>query len=119
MRMWSLHGVWIGLLLCGATAAVAQDAPPESPSRGLLLYQTHCTSCHTKEMHWRDNRKATNWESLKAEVKRWQANASLQWSESDIAQVAAYLNDTIYHYPDTADRLSLRSHTLRRVPDAQ
>ena len=48
------------------------------------------------------------WVENQAEVRRWQANASLQWSESDIALVATYLNDTVYRYPDAADRLSLR-----------
>jgi mono/diheme cytochrome c family protein len=112
MRTWSWWSVWIGLMVASASWAQAPAAPtdaqPDASARGALLYQTHCTACHTKEMHWRDNRKAVNWPSLKAEVRRWQANASLQWSESDIALVATYLNDTVYRYPDAADRLSLR-----------
>jgi mono/diheme cytochrome c family protein len=85
--------------------AHAQPAPPAS--RGQLLYTTHCISCHNTNMHWRDGRQATDWPSLKAQVRRWQASSELQWSEDDIAEVARHLNDTIYHYPLTGDRLSV------------
>jgi hypothetical protein len=47
-----------------------------------------------------------DWESLKAQVRRWQGVANLQWSDDDVVQVARYLNDTIYRYPQTSDRVS-------------
>ena len=47
--------------LVGAPSAMAQ-------SRGELLYVTHCISCHSKEMHRRDKRSATNWPALKVKV---------------------------------------------------
>ena len=81
MRILSWCVAWTGLMVASAIwaqAPAAADAQPDASARGALLYQTHCTACHTKEMHWRDNRKAVNWPSLKAEVRRWQANASLQ-----------------------------------------
>lgn len=81
-------------------AAHAQTTPV--PSRGELLYTTHCIACHTAEMHWRNNRRAHDWESLKAQVRLWQGNTGLQWDEADIAAVAAYLNDSVYRYPRTA-----------------
>ena len=40
-------------------------------------------------------------------VRRWQGNAGLQWGDADIAEVARHLNDTIYHFPQTADRVSI------------
>jgi len=58
-------------------------------------------------MHWRDNRRALEWDGLKARVRRWQGNTGLSRSDSDIAEVARYLNDTIYRYPQTSDQLSL------------
>ncbi|MCE9661708.1 MAG: cytochrome C [Burkholderiales bacterium] len=70
-------------------------------SRGELLYTTHCISCHTTEMHWRDNRSAKDWSGLKFQVRRWQDASSLGWSESDIQQVTRYLNDTIYRFEPT------------------
>ncbi|MEO7549363.1 MAG: hypothetical protein ABIT82_13125, partial [Ramlibacter sp.] len=74
------------LLACSlagtGTLALGQVTPPAS--KGELLYSTHCISCHTTQMHWRDDRKATDWDSLKAQVRRWQGNAGLTWSEGDI-----------------------------------
>lgn len=76
-------------------------------SRGELLYTTHCIDCHTTPMHWRENRSATNWSDLKVQVRRWQGAASLAWSDSDILDVARYLNDSICHFGQTADTVSL------------
>jgi mono/diheme cytochrome c family protein len=75
-------------------------------SRGELLYTTHCISCHTTEIHWRDKRSARNWAALKAQVRRWQDAASLAWSDSDILDVSRYLNDSTYHFEQPADPVS-------------
>jgi hypothetical protein len=96
------------LLVCGlastGTLGISQVALPAS--KGELLYTTHCVTCHTTQMHWREERKASDWDSLKAEVRRWQGNAGLAWSDEDITEVARHLNDTIYKYPQTGNRLS-------------
>jgi mono/diheme cytochrome c family protein len=92
-------------LACASAVALSQVPPPAS--RGQLLYTTHCNECHTTQMHWRDDRRALDWNSLKSQVRRWQGSSGLGWSEADIAEVARYLNDTIYRYPQTSDRLSL------------
>jgi mono/diheme cytochrome c family protein len=91
--------------LLGSLAAHAQAAPQQS--RGELLYSTHCISCHTTQMHWRNDRQAQDWDTLKLQVRRWQGNAGLDWDEADVAEVARHLNDTIYRFPQTSDRLSL------------
>lgn len=88
-------------------SAAAQSQAPSVPSRGQLLYTTHCIECHNTQMHWRDERQARDWDSLKAQVRRWQGNAGLAWSDADIVEVARHLNDTIYRYPQTSDRVSL------------
>lgn len=93
-------------VLAGFSALALAQAQPAA-TRGQLLYSTHCISCHTTLMHWRNERQASDWESLKAQVRRWQGFAGLQWGEADIAEVARHLNDTIYHFPQTADRVSL------------
>src|SRR5262249_51520645 len=76
-----------------------------SPSRGKLLYETHCIECHSTQMHWRNARKSHDWPSLLTQVRGWQERAKVQWSEEDIDAVARYLNDTIYRYelPRTRD----------------
>lgn len=97
------------MLLAGAafacTQATAQAAP--TPSRGQLLYGTHCVECHNTQVHWRDDKLVTDWGSLKGQVRRWQARALLNWPESDIVAVARYLNDTIYRYAQTEDQVGL------------
>lgn len=88
-----------------ATWAQAQPAAELPPTRGQLLYTTHCIECHTTRMHWRNQRLARDWVTLKAQVRLWQGVASLGWSEADIDDVARYLNDTIYQFPWQVSRL--------------
>ena len=89
-----------------AASLDAPGLPKAAPSRGELLYTTHCISCHSKEMHWRDKRVANDWTSLKKQVRRWQDASSLTWSESDITEVARYLNETIYLFDKPAEPVS-------------
>lgn len=86
------------LFICAALAAPVV-ASPADVSRGQLLYSTHCIECHTTQMHWRARRQVRDWESLKAQVRRWQGEARLQWTEQDIDAVARHLNATIYRLP--------------------
>ncbi len=83
-------------LCCMPAAAHAQDGL----SRGKLLYATHCSACHTAEIHWRKQKLATDWNSLTAQVRRWQASTGLGWSKEEIADVARYLNETHYDFPE-------------------
>ena len=98
----ALHSV-VGVLFSAMTITPSAQAQ----SRGELLYSTHCISCHTSEMHWREKKAATDWVSLKFQVRRWQGAASLSWSEGDIQDVTRYLNESIYRYAQTSDSLTL------------
>ena len=102
-------------LLVVAVQAASADAQAQSPSptRGELLYTTHCVACHTTQLHWREQRQATDWDSLKALVQRWQARARLAWSEDDVQEVARHLNDTVYRFPQTSGRVSLLTREAR------
>ncbi len=95
------------LVAAGAfgTHGCAQAATSET--RGELLYDTHCVTCHTMQIHWRNDRLAFDWDSLKFQVRRWQGNTGLAWSEADIIDVSRYLNETIYQYPPLNDRVRL------------
>ena len=90
-----------------SAGAYSQTTPAQT--RGALLYTTHCVSCHTTQMHWRNDKQAYDWDSLNFQVRRWQNNAGLQWGDADITDVSRYLNDTIYRYPTPADRVGLVS----------
>jgi len=68
-------------------------------------------------MHWRNDRQAFDWESLKFQVCRWPGNAGLAWNDADIAKVSRYLNETIYHYPQINDRVGMvSSGTVQSAP---
>jgi len=73
---------------------------PAAPSRGELLYETHCIACHTTQVHWRDQRLVGDYASLVAQVVRWQGNTGLGWTREEISEVARYLDATFYHLPD-------------------
>jgi mono/diheme cytochrome c family protein len=90
---WSLL---VGLAACALPAALAQPAAPSA--RGELLYSTHCIACHSREIHWRQKKLATDWASLYLQVRRWAGNGGLGWSEEEIADVARYLNAVHYRF---------------------
>lgn len=83
----------------GPLPAAAQGLPGAAGSRGQMLYGNHCIACHNTQMHWRDRKLATDWASLKAQVRHWQGVAQLSWSEDEIDDVARFLNDSIYRFP--------------------
>ena len=73
------------ILVCAAALSFATGAQ----TRGELLYSTHCIACHTTQVHWREQKLATDWRSLQAQVARWQAVGALGWSDQDISPLAS------------------------------
>jgi mono/diheme cytochrome c family protein len=96
--------------LAGADAGAAGQVEREQ-SRGELLYTTHCIACHTTQMHWREQRLATDWPSLVKQVRRWQDTALLSWDEQDINAVANYLNTLYYHFPTSRQDKAISRNT--------
>jgi mono/diheme cytochrome c family protein len=92
------------LFVCCVLGAGDASAAGEAASRGQLLYETHCTACHSTQMHWRDQRRVDDWASLLAQVGQWQARERLNWTREDIAAVARHLDRTIYRLGDTPAR---------------
>lgn len=88
--------------LAAALATLVPAAPVLAQSRGELLYSTHCIACHTEKVHWRERKLVTDWTSLRAQVWRWQADAALGWNDGDVAEVARYLNEEFYRFPQAA-----------------
>ena len=80
------------LLLCAHGMTYAQQ------ERGELLYDTHCNACHGPEMHQRSQRIATDWASLLVQVRRWESNIGLNWSQEEITDVAHFLNERYYGF---------------------
>lgn len=100
--------LFIPLVMALGLSSTCCAVPEESLARGKLLYATHCVSCHSVEMHWREKKLASNWGSLKFQVDRWQKAAGLGWEEEDIEQVSAYLNATYYHF-SAQDRIGMEA----------
>lgn len=96
MKAWQ-PGILV--LALAAWPAFGQGLGATPGSRGQMLYGNHCIACHNTQMHWRDGKLATDWASLKAQVRRWQATAQLNWNEDDIDDVARYLNESFYRFP--------------------
>lgn len=118
MRHFTPLSLLAGATLVAASAAVAQPpvplpaplptplpapaqgaVPQPAPTRGRLLYETHCIACHNSQMHWRDGRVVRDWPGLVTQVRNWQERVKLQWTDADILEVARHLNRTIYRLP--------------------
>ena len=97
-------GIALGAAAVANVPAQAQITPESVSTRGELLYSTHCIECHTTQMHWRVNRQAVDWDTLKFQVSRWQGVLNLGWTEADVNDVARYLNDSIYKFPRQVSR---------------
>lgn len=87
------------LFVVSGNFAGADAKPLPDPTRGELLYSTHCIACHNAEMHWRNKQLVADWPSLRSEVRRWQGVSGLGWGDDEVAEVARYLNALHYHYP--------------------
>jgi mono/diheme cytochrome c family protein len=96
------HKVFFALCLLGAWPSAAFAQGKHSEARGELLYMTHCNTCHTAQIHWREQKLVRDWGSLLAQVRRWQSIGGLNWNDNEIADVAHYLNAQFYQYKSTA-----------------
>jgi mono/diheme cytochrome c family protein len=91
---------FFALCLFGGMGNFAYAQFNNAELRGELLYATHCSACHTYEVHWRKQKLATDWSSLVTQVRRWQASVGLGWSDEEISDVAHYLNSAHYGFQE-------------------
>ena len=92
----------LALALHLAVPAAALAQPGTQVARGELLYTTHCHTCHSEQMHWRDQKRVTGWASLLAETRRWQQNAGGSWDPGDTEAIACHMNARFYRLPPQA-----------------
>ena len=97
MIQYGFKGLFVFIL--SVTPAFAENETRIERTRRSMLYDNHCIQCHTQQVHWREKKMATDWESLIIEVDRWQRASGLEWSKNDIEEVSRYLNSMYYHYP--------------------
>ena len=86
--------------LATAGLLVALPAPVSAgPERGQLLYENHCTSCHTSTAHIREQRKVKSSVELRAFIQRWSGELKLTLSAEELGDVYQYLNNRYYKLP--------------------
>lgn len=85
--------------LAAAPALGAAGGTMVEPERGRALYEVHCLGCHGQSVHSREKRAATDFESIRGWVVRWNETIGARWDAGEIDDVAAYLNRTYYRYP--------------------
>ncbi len=90
MRVWLLAIAVTAMGLSGAAGAAR-------PERGRLLYENHCTACHTSVVHVRSDRSVDSLDALRHQVVRWSHELGLDWSRGELLDVMAYLDETYYH----------------------
>jgi mono/diheme cytochrome c family protein len=78
--------------------AVTLDVHAQNVERGRQLYENHCQTCHTPQVHGRKNRMAFSIGDLREIVDRWQRNQKLNWSREEIEDVVQYLGTTRYFF---------------------
>jgi len=76
----------------GVTIAGAAEPAREA-------HDTYCIACHTTSVYTRDDRLARDYDSLRAQVDRWQGNISLSWSKEEIDRMASWLAKNYYQMP--------------------
>jgi cytochrome c5 len=106
---------WVPAVAAPTATPAAPPASVAAPTRGALLYETHCIGCHTTQMHWRDRRVVRDWASLVDQVAQWSERERLGWAEADVLAVAQYLNETIYQLPTRERRAQVAPAPTRRA----
>ena len=68
-------------------------------TRGHMLYENHCTSCHESTVYIRTKRKATNYKEVGNWVNQFADWLNLGWGDVEKQEVMQYLNERYYKYP--------------------
>lgn len=92
----SLAVTALAIIVAATLLSVAGDTRAADAERGRLLYENHCTVCHTSVVHVRERRKATSREEIQSWIRRWQKELRLNWGSVEIDDVAEFLNDRYY-----------------------
>lgn len=123
MSRFHLLGIAVLLIICASPTLLSNTninnssaqqifAPPKSATagtsvntpviitngRGQLLYENHCTVCHSSAISIRKNRKAHSYADIQKWVYRWSLHLKLEWTVQEIQDVVNFLNEHFYHF---------------------
>lgn len=79
-------------LISFSSAALADMA------NGKKLHEEQCMKCHDDSVYKRANRFVSNKAALRKQVDRCHLNTGVQWFDTDVDDVADYLNETYYKF---------------------
>ena len=79
-------------------------APDVAPTRGQLLHENHCTTCHESVVHIRSDRRAKSLKALEGWVVHWASEQKLGWGPEEIGDVVEYLNRRYYKFPPPGEK---------------
>ena len=88
----------IFLTLGMGTIWIAPESHSQELDRGQMLYENHCLQCHESEVHIREQRKVRSLKDLEEQVNRWVKELKVAWGDEEIADIARYLNRTVYKF---------------------
>jgi mono/diheme cytochrome c family protein len=89
---WMAAGTAFALVF-GVDSATAVDLV-----RGKALHDEFCLTCHNSHLYGRANRRMRNRETLRNQVKKCSDEIGEEWTEQQIDDVTAYLNDSFYRF---------------------
>lgn len=97
-----MYKVLVSALVCGTLSAASGRLPAADLERGKMLYENHCTACHTSVVHVRENRRANSIPELVWQITRWERLLQLDWRYQEVADVLYYLNSNYYKFAEPA-----------------
>lgn len=89
--------IWaLGAALCSLAAAAPSSGA--DAQAGKALHEASCLKCHGTEVYKSAQRKIGSPEALRAQVARCAKAAEVAWTEAQVADVAAYLDEAFYRF---------------------
>lgn len=68
------------------------------PTRGQMLYENHCMSCHQSAVFIRDKRHIQSLKALRGKVSHWANYLHLRWGKEEVEEVVSHLNSRYYRF---------------------
>ncbi len=81
-----------------AMALAAAGAQAQDARRGRQLYETHCLSCHYEHVHERapERSRVHSLDDLREQVKAWGGLTGQAFTQEDLDDIVAYLDQSHY-----------------------
>jgi cytochrome c5 len=87
------------VVLPQAAALYSPLAPTADSARGRQLAEANCMVCHDNSIYVRPDRKAKDFTALGQQIRQGEQALGLGWTDGDVADVAAWLDQQYYKLP--------------------